>query len=386
MKIGMFTNYYIPSKGGVETSVMNLCQGLESVGHKTFVFAPEYPNWEDKEKNIFRYKSFSFYYGGYFYVIPIPFLSKAESVIKSLGLDIIHSHQPYSLGNEALGFSKNLDVPLVFTYHIKYEDYSHYIPFVPSSISKKYIRKITTKYSNKCDVVIAPSSAIKNLLEDQGVEADVDIIPSGINVGRFRKDAGKRNEIRKKYGLKSEDIVLITASRITKEKNIGFLIESFSVVNSVVKKSGKNIKLLIVGDGAERNKLEGKVKDLNLEKEIFFTGLVSRDEIVNLYQASDVFVFASLTETQGLVAVEAMASGLPVIAIKASGIEDIVKSGEDGILTGNSIGEFSESVLKIARDENLRKELSVKAKINSGEFSIELWIEKMVKLYRSLVG
>jgi glycosyltransferase involved in cell wall biosynthesis len=382
MKIGMFTNYYIPSRGGIETSVINLCQGLESAGHETFIFAPEYPNWKDKEKNIFRYKSFSFNYGGYFYVIPIPFLSKMKSVVESLDLDIIHSHQPYSLGNEALEFSKNLDIPLVFTYHIKYEDYSHYIPFIPSSVSKKYIRRITTKYSNRCDVVIAPSSAIKKLLEDRGVEADIDIIPSGINISRFGKDAGKRNEVREKYGLKPKDVVLITASRIAKEKNIDFLIESFSVI----KKSGKNIKFLIVGDGAEKEELERKVKDLNLENEIFFTGLVSRDEIVGLYQASDIFVFASLTETQGLVAVEAMASGLPVVAIKASGIEDIVKDKEDGILTGNSVDEFSASVLQVAEDENLRKEFSARAKTNSKEFSIELWIEKMVKLYENLAN
>ena len=145
------------------------------------------------------------------------------------------------------------------------------------------------------------------------------------------------------------------------------------------------MKFLVVGDGAIKKELEEMAKNINLEKDIIFTGLVSRDEIVGLYQASDLFVFASLTETQGLVAVEAMAAGLAVVAIKASGIEDMVDDGKDGILTGNSIDEFSSNVLKIVNDENLRKRLSVQAKINSEKFSVELWIEKMVELYKNLL-
>jgi len=145
------------------------------------------------------------------------------------------------------------------------------------------------------------------------------------------------------------------------------------------------VKFLVVGDGAIKKELEEMAKNINLEKDIIFTGLVSRDEIVGLYQASDLFVFASLTETQGLVAVEAMAAGLAVVAIKASGIEDMVDDGKDGILTGNSIDEFSSNVLKIVNDENLRKRLSVQAKINSEKFSVELWIEKMVELYKNLL-
>ena len=137
MKIGMFINYYTPSKGGMETSVINLCKGLKNAGHEPFVFAPEYPDYEDKEKNIFRYKSFRFKYQGYNYVIPIPFFSKVEQVVKDLKLDIIHSHQPYSLGWEAEKFAKKLNIPLVFTYHIKYRDYAlHYTPLLPDSISQ----------------------------------------------------------------------------------------------------------------------------------------------------------------------------------------------------------------------------------------------------------
>ena len=380
MKIGMFINYYTPSKGGMETSVINLSKGLEKAGHEVFIFAPEYPNYKDEEKNIFRYKSFRFNYGGYFYVIPLPFISNAEEIIKKLNLDIIHSHQPYSLGSEALKFSKKLNIPIVFTYHIKYEDYSHYIPLIPKSVSKKYIRKMTTKYSDQCDNIIAPSTAIKKMLTDRGIKSPMSIIPSGINIDNFKKDTGQKSEIRKKYNVNPDDILLITACRLTEEKNLGFLVKSFAKI----KQRYNNVKFMIVGDGAVKQDLEKLAEELGVKNSIIFTGLVNRTEIVGLYQASDIFVFASKTETQGLVAVEAMAAGDPVVAVKASGIEDMIKDKEDGFLTSESEEEFSESVLKIVNDKNLREKMSAQAKINSERFSIEPWVEKVVELYESL--
>ncbi|MBW6440614.1 glycosyltransferase family 4 protein [Patescibacteria group bacterium] len=381
MRIGMFINYYTPSKGGMETSVINLSKGLEGSGHEVFIFAPQYPNYQDEVKNIYRYKSVRFNYGGYFYVIPIPFGSKMKEVVKDLKLDILHSHQPYSLGSEALKFSKELNIPLVFTYHIKYEDYSHYIPLVPGFIAKKYIRKVTVGYSNQCDNVIAPSTAIKTLLRDHKIVAPISIIPSGIDIDNFANSTCQRNQIREKYKIKSDEIMLITASRLVEEKNIKFIVESFSLMK---KKFGK-IKLMIVGDGAVRKELEEMAKNIGLEKDVVFTGLVDKNEIINLYQASDIFVFASHTETQGLVAVEAMAAGSPVVAIRASGIEDIVQDGEDGFLTSNSEEEFAEKVLQIAGNEELRKKMAEKAKENARKFEIVPWVEKIVKLYRSLI-
>ncbi|MFA6096926.1 MAG: glycosyltransferase [Candidatus Paceibacterota bacterium] len=381
MKVGMFINYYIPSKGGMETSVINLCKGLVRAGHEPFVFAPKYPGYTDKEKNIFRYESFRFNYGGYYYVIPLPFMSHMEETVKKLNLDIIHSHQPYSLGDEAMKYARMLKIPLVFTYHIKYEDYSHYIPLLPSSIAKGLIRKITTGYSNKSDAVIAPSGAIKKLLLDGGVSSRIEIIPSGINIDEFAKGTGRREELRAKYKISPNDVALITACRITEEKNVKFLVEAFNKI----KKTCVNAKFIIVGDGAVKKDLEAMVKDFGIENDVVFTGLVNKEEIISLYQASDIFVFASLTETQGLVAVEAMSAGIPAVAVRASGIEDMIISGEDGILTDNNVDEFSSSVIKVINDRDLRKRLSDQAKINSKKFTIELWTEKIVKLYDSLI-
>ncbi|MCD4745586.1 MAG: glycosyltransferase [Bacteroidales bacterium] len=381
MRIGFFTNYYTPSIGGIETSVANLCKGLKRAGHEIFIFSPQYPNWIDNNENIFPYKSIHFNYFGYFYVIPIPFFSKMDLIVKRLNLDIIHSHQPYSLGIEALKFSKKLNIPLVFTHHINYREYYHYIPFIPKSISQKYITRATSTYSNKCDVVIAPSISIKKLLLDHEVKVPIEIIPSGININEFIKIKGKKDDIRERYGINPEDVVLITASRITQEKNIPFLINSFLSI----KKSCENSKFIIIGDGAAKKTLGKLTVKLDVYKDVFFTGHIKKEEVISLFQASDIFIFSSLTETQGIVLIEAIISGLPVVAIKSNGIEDIVQNGENGILTVNSVDEFSKSVLQIINNDELRGKLSNKANFYAKNYSIELWVEKIIKLYNNLI-
>jgi 1,2-diacylglycerol 3-alpha-glucosyltransferase len=381
MRIGMFINYYIPSKGGMETSVINLSKGLQEAGHEVFIFAPNYPNWVEKEKNVFRYKSFNFTYDGYQYVIPLPFMTKMEDTVRSLNLDVIHSHQPFSLGEEALKFGRKFDIPVVMTYHIRYEDYYHYLILVPKKIAQGFIGWVVNRYCKKCDAIIAPSSAIRNILVENNIKRMVSVIPSGIDINNFARDDGRRAEIRGKYGIKDNEVVMITASRVVKEKNIGFLVRALEII----RKTNQNAKLMIIGEGGEREALESLAKELNVEGDVIFTGLLDKDDMMGHYEAGDIFVFASLTETQGLVAVEAMASGLPVVAIKASGIEDMVKSGQDGILTDNDPQNFAENALKLIEDSELRKKMAEQAKINANAFSIEPWIQRVVALYKELI-
>lgn len=381
MRVGMFVNYYIPSKGGMETSVINLSNGLRNAGHEVFIFAPNYPNWQEPDKNVFRYRTFPFTHDGYLYVIPIPWGSDMGKVVRSLHLDVIHSHQPFSLGWEASKFARKIGIPVVLTYHIKYEDYYHYVFLFPKRIAQKIINHMVNDYCRKCDAIIAPSGAIKELLFKVGIKKSVFVIPSGINIDQFSKDAGKREEIRNKYNIKENEVLLITASRLVEEKNIEFLVRAFAIINN----AKKNTKLMIVGDGSMKGELEKMVKDLGIRESVIFTGLLDKEGMIAHYQASDIFVFASLTETQGLVAVEAMAAGLPVVAIKADGIEDMVKNGNDGILTDNKEDNFAENAIRLIEDEGLRKKMSENARANSLEFRIEPWVERVVSLYEELI-
>lgn len=377
----MFINYYIPSKGGMETSVINLTSGLRAAGHEVFIFAPNYPAWQETDKNVYRYRSLFFTYDDYLYTIPIPPISKMDEVVRSLNLDIIHSHQPFSLGWEATKLGRKLGLPVVMTYHIKYTDYYHYVILIPKKISQKIIRYVVNRNCRKCDAVIAPSSAIKKLLFDDGIKKAVYVIPSGINIDQFAKDTGRRNEIRGKYDVKDNEVLLITASRVVPEKNIDFLVRSFALI----RKTRKDVKLMIVGDGSFRDELEALVKELGIGESVIFTGLLDKEDMIAHYQASDIFVFASLTETQGLVAVEAMAAGLPVVAVKASGIEDMIKSGQDGILTDNTEENFAANTIKLIEDGELRKKMAAAARLDAQTFRIEPWTEKIVALYQELI-
>jgi len=365
----------------METSVINLSKGLQEAGHEVFIFCPSYPNWEEKEKNVFRYKSFCFNYDDFLYAIPVPPLSKMEDVVRSLSLDIIHSHQPFSLGWEATKFGRKLNIPVVLTYHIKYTDYYHYVMLIPKKISQKIIRYIVNRNCRKCDAVIAPSGAIKQLLFDDGIKKSVYVIPSGIDIDQFAEDAGRRTELRGKYGVKENEVLLVTASRVVPEKNIDFLVRAFAII----RKTRKDAKLMIVGEGSFRDELEALVKELQLEDCVIFTGLLDKEGMIAHYQAGDIFVFASLTETQGLVAVEAMAAGLPVVAVKASGIEDMIKSGQDGILTDNTEDNFAANTVRLIEDGELRNKMSASARINAREFCIAPWANKIVALYKDLI-
>lgn len=377
----MFTSAYPPSQGGLEASVYNLSKGLRDAGHEVFVFAPNYPNWEEKEKDVFRYKTIPFSYNGFQYVIPIPSQSKIKEKVHSLNLDVIHSNHPFLVGNEALKYSQKLDIPIVMTYHSKYEDQFFYIPLIPEFMARRITKKVVHNYCRKCDAIIVPSLAIERIVIENKVKKPIYIIPSGINVDRFSQNTSRREFIRNKYNIKENEILLVTASRIAKEKNIDFLIRTFKLIRD----SKKNVKFMIIGDGGVREEMEQTTKDLGLEDSAIFTGFLSTDDMPSYYQVGDIFVFASLTETQGLAAVEAMAAGLPVVAIKSSGIEDMVKNGNDGILTYNNEENFAENVIKLIENGDLRKKMSENAKMDSQEFSINTWIKKVDNLYRVLI-
>lgn len=381
MRIGMFINCYTPSKGGMETALINLTQGLKDAGHEVFIFAPNYPNWKETEANVYRYKFFSFVYKNFQYVIPYPFQYSMGKVVESLNLDIIHSHHPFLLGDDAIYYSKKLHLPILLTYHTKYEDHYYYVPLLPRFLSQWIIRKVVNNYCAKCHTIIAPSSAIKNIIIEKQITTPVEVIPSGIDIENFARDDHQRMSVRSKYGISDKEIVLLTASRLAEEKNITFLINAFQLISQ--QKSG--VKFLILGDGNIRAELEQQVQQLGLGDKVIFTGMLNKNDMMSYYEAGDIFVFASVTETQGLVAVEAMASGLPIVAIKASGIEDMVKDQQDGFLTANNQQDFADKVLRLINDDRLRKQMSQQAKENAYSFSIKPWIARVTGLYQKLI-
>ena len=372
MKIGIFTNVYKPVINGVVNSISYFKKGLEELGHEVYIFAPKHPNYKDDEKGIFRIESLKLP-SKEKYRLSLPIFRKSLKVIKEL--DIIHTQYPFIMGNYGSFFADIYNKPLIFTHHTQYEKYTHYIPF-EQEITKKFTRWIVNDYANKCDCVIAPSESIKKMLLKQGIRSRIEVIPTGINLDVFGNP--DREIIRKKYNLGPEQKLLLYAGRIAKEKNLEFLLKAFRLILN----KKPNTYLMLVGRRTKKGYLINLIKKLHLETKVFLVGHSSL--VQNYYGAADLFVFSSVTETQGLVIVEAMAAGTPVVAVDSPGVRDVV-NGKNGFMVQHSIREFSEKVIRVLDDSKLRKKMSENAKKTASEYSISKMSKRMLQVYKSVL-
>ena len=378
MNIGFFTNVYLPTNWGITTIIENYREELEKQGHQVFIFAPEHSGYQDKNQNVFRFKSIDLNYK-ISYPLPIISSPKIRKAIKKIDLDIIHANHFFFCGQIAWYYAKKLKLPLVFTYHTRYDLYVHYAP-LPEELSKPLAKTFSTLYANSCDAVIVPNKSIKDLLLEYDVKKPISIISSGININKFQKiNSGEK--IRKKYNIGQDKILFLTVSRLGPEKNIPFLIKVFQKIN----KMRKNVYFMIVGDGPERENLEKESKKLKLSEKIIFTNKILNQRVSSYYNAADVFLFSSISETQGLIFVEAMASGLPIVTVNSNIVKDVIINGENGFLASDDLDDFSQKTLKLIDNEDLRKKMSEKAKKKAQYFSIENSTRKMLYLYEKAI-
>lgn len=362
MKIAMMTNSYKPYIAGVPVSIERLSEGLRRAGHEVVVFAPTYKE-QKEEEDIVRYRSLLQGIACGFSV-PDSLDARIEKEFKNGGFDVIHVHHPMLIGRTAAYLSQKYRVPLVFTYHTRYEQYLHYIK---ASWLKELLPRYIKNYTDKCGMVLAPTVCIKEYLENTGVTARIGVLPTGIGEEQFETDPAKTEKLRK--SLKGDrKYLFLTVSRLAKEKNIDFLLESLAaakkygiVLPSVAvgsewtsavnceaiygqKEVGADFCLAIAGEGPEKERLIKRAGELGLSGDVVFIGKVPNEEIKNYYAAADCFLFASKSETQGIVLLEAMAAGLPVVAVQATGTEDIVKNEVNGYMTEESAEAFNRCI------------------------------------------
>lgn len=396
MRIAMLTNNYKPFVGGVPISIERLAGGLRSLGHEVYIFAPSYEG-ETEEPYVVRYRSRKKKLKGE-YVVPDIFDPKIEEVFSAISFDLIHVHHPMLMGYTAQYFSKKYHIPIVFTYHTRYEQYLHYIlpvekwsksgrrvhntPF--RSLEKKLIfhgsEKLVTIhnriFTNQCDLVFAPTPSIKEYLMEHGTNTEVEIIPTGLSGKEFEFNKGRVKEIRKRY-LDREKYLFCTVSRLEKEKNIEFILEGVKLLKS---RYGDCFRLLVIGDGSLREELTERVNELELKKNVFFCGMIPHEELTDYYHACDLFLFASQSETQGIVLLEAMAAGLPVIAVKGSGVNDVVKDGRNGFMTEKDINQWEEKLEKVLKSKHLYANMKQEALIVAKQY-LAVQVAKSVEHY-----
>jgi 1,2-diacylglycerol 3-alpha-glucosyltransferase len=377
MKIGFFTDSYKPYVSGVVKSIELFSEQLKKEGHEVYIFAPDYPGVKLKE-NIFRFKSIPAITSPEFR-LAIPFSLKIMQSVRSLNIDIIHTHSPFLMGWLARYIAKRLNIPLVFTYHTLYEKYIHYVP-----VGHELARKLTVKYCKEfcqtCDLLITPTDYVQKILESYNINTPIKTVSTGIDLLPYYKRNGL--SIRGKYGIRDDEKVLLFVGRLGQEKNVEFLLKSFKlVVDSLA-----NTRLIMVGDGPQKKKLMKMKDDLFLFDKLIFAGHQEPEMVTEFYLASDLFVFPSITETQGLVTIEAMAGGLPVVAVNAAGSSVMVDDGLNGLLVKEDEHLFAETIIDLLTHDK-RYNFFVKNAIKKAEeFSIENMTGRLIKEYEEILS
>ncbi len=380
MKIAFMTNNYKPFTGGVPISIERLKKGLETLGHQAVVFAPTYEE-QTQEENVFRYATcMKKFIGGI--VIPNPFDKRIEEEFRRHHFDLIHVHHPMLIGRTAAYLSKKYNVPLVFTYHTRYEQYLEC--YTGCRLTEKLTPLYLQTFLKHCHFVFAPTQGMKDyLISACKVHPDrIGILPTGIEPDSFLAKEEDCRRVREAYGALDMPL-LLTVSRMAQEKNIAFLLESLAVFKE---RFGKPFRMIMVGDGPDKASYEQMARRLGLEREICFAGKIPNGEIPPYYAAADVFLFASKTETQGIVLLEAFAGSTPVAAVDASGVRDLVKNGSNGILVKEDKYDFAEKLTALLNSEELKGRMSENARQAALAYREEAVALRAARYYNSVIN
>lgn len=378
MRIAVFTECYRPTRNGVVSSVETFKEYLGELGCHVKVFAPSYPGYHETDADVHRFPSFCFttYVE---YPIAIPLTMKPWNALAQFSPHIVHVHSIFWLTRFGGYWARRHQIPLVLTYHTLVTEYLHYVP-LPRALAKVMLIKLSEQFCNMCDLVIVPSPAVIPILRSYGVKSKIISLPTGIDAKAFQ--GGNGSSIRKRYSIPQDAILLLYVGRIGLEKNIDFLLRAASAVMC----KNKNVYLLLVGPGPYLPRAMRIASSLDCSRRIIFAGGHPREQLKDFYAAADIFIFASLTETQGLTIAEAMAAGLPCIAINAHGVSWAFENGVHGFLSPNDEAAFTERITWLISNEALRKRMGEAARRHVEQNLSPMAIAKrLLELYMKLL-
>lgn len=382
MNILMISDVYFPRVNGVSTSIATFRGSLAALGHVSMLIAPDYAAPADDDAGIVRVPS------RYLFLDPEDRILKAgdilsqESRLRNLRFDLLHIQTPFIAHHVGVKLARRLGIPAVETYHTYFEEYLyHYIPFLPKPLVKSMARSLTRRQCNHADAVIVPSRAMHEVLQGYGVRAPVSVIPTGIEPGDL--PAGSRERFCSTHGIDPSRPLLVHIGRVAHEKNIAFLLDVLNEVRRVI----PEVLLIIAGEGPALLSLRRKALELGLERNVRFLGYLRRGHALSdCYCAGDAFIFASATETQGLVLLEAMMLGIPVVSTAVMGTRDILAAGKGALVAGETVPGFADKVIRLLGDPQLRERLGNDAKQHAAGWSAEIMARRLVEFYRQVIA
>lgn len=386
MRIGLFTDTYTPDINGVVTSVLALKQGLERAGHTVFVITT-HPSVTKSvyEDNVLYLPGLElkFLYG---YKLSSPIHLKGLEVVQGMDLDIIHAHSEFGIGIFGRIVAKNLKIPMVSTYHTQYEDYTHYVNLFHvkriDALTKKAVASLSRLYSKNVSAIIAPSEKTKHMLMGYDIRKEIVVIPTGLDFDKFKKVNKERvNEIKDKYNLHGK-FVITNIGRIAEEKSLDLVLKGFKALCD----KRDDVHLMIVGGGPQLDDLKSLAKKLELGDSVTFVGPVSPEYVPSYYHASNAFISASLTETQGLTYIEALASGLVVFARFDKPLEEIVLDEKTGFLFTNPEDFVEKAIKYIEMSEDEKNFMRSQMNAVLLPYDLNVFTENILAVYQKAIN
>ena len=381
MNILMISDVYFPRVNGVSTSIRTFAQALMAMGHRVHLVAPAYPEVA-AEDWITRIEARQIVFDPEDYLMKWSALMQYADRLQPGDYDVVHIHTPFIAHYAGLRIAKKLQIPVVETYHTFFEDYlHHYLPWVPRPWAVKIARMVSRKQCQQVDRVISPSAQMREVLLQYGVNTPVTVIPTGLDASRFVPGNGAA--FREKYEIPAQRPLLLYVGRVAHEKNIQFLLEMLHLVVE----DHPEILLVITGEGPAESMLKKMARDKSLQHHVMFLGYLDREIGLNAaYQTADVFVFASKSETQGLVLLEAMAQATPVVAIAELGTASILVQTQGALIAEDDELHFAQQVQTLLIDHKLRQTVGEQGKQYVKKvWSCEVQAEKLVDSYRLLL-
>ena len=374
MRVALFTNNYLPFCGGVTVSVETLRRGLEAEGHEVWVFAPRFAGAAETAPRVVRYPSVPAATYPEF-ALAVPWAPAIARRVAALDFDVFHAHHPFLLGPAARRFARRHRRPLLFTYHTRYEKYAHYVPLKRSLVEAVAVR-LSTRFAARADAVLAPSAVLAEELRARGVTAPIRVVPTGVDLERFRP--GDAAPARESLGLPPHDPLVLYVGRLDREKSVERVLLAFDRIAATLPAA----RLCLVGQGTQAARLMRLARALPARGRIHFLGARAHDTLAPCYQAADLFLFASETETQGLVLAEAAACGVPVVAGQAPGCAEVVRDGETGLLTKADPSALADAAIGLLLDGARRRAMGARAReVAEREFGVGLQIARTLAAY-----
>ena len=381
MRILMISDVYFPRVNGVSTSIKTFRRELIEQGHQVTLVAPDYGPGATDDPDIVRIPSRGVPGDPEDRMMQRKALAGFRKHLSTGQYDVVHIQTPFVAHYAGVKIARQLKVPCLVSYHTLFEEYLyHYIPYLPKALLRYVARHFTRSQCKAVNMVIAPSNPMRQVLADYGVHNLIEVIPTGMQMKQFDRPAD--GSFRRRHSIAEDRPVLVHVGRIAHEKNIGFLIQ----VLQQVRKQLPDILLIIAGEGPALQHTRNQVRQLELSNNVLFVGYLNRDnDLLDCYQAGDIFVFASKTETQGLVLLEAMALGTPVVSLAYLGTCDILAPQRGALIADDSVDDFSTKLIRLLQDAEMRARMSEEGRHYAAEWSATLLAEKLALLYQNLL-